>query len=98
MGEIVELPQYRNQKVPDKNNLGGGGGGGMNNYVTHKELDDMKDKLDNSLKLTEKNIKLMFLEERDYHRNNKNEAIKWIVGTGLTVTGLIFTYLKFFAG
>ncbi|HFU7069085.1 TPA: hypothetical protein ACGN07_001583 [Bacillus cereus] len=97
MGEIVELPQYRNQKVPDKNNLRGGGGGGMNNYVTHKELDDMKDKLDNSLKLTEKNIKLMFLEERDYHRKNKNEAIKWIVGTGLTVTGLIFTYMKFFA-
>lgn len=46
----------------------------------------------------EKNIQLMFHEEREYHRKNKIDSIKWIVGTGmavigtlLTITGLIFT-------
>ncbi|MEC2257021.1 hypothetical protein P9H08_10065 [Bacillus cereus] len=101
MGELVELPQYRNKKVSDNDNSGGGGR--MDNYVTHKELDDMKSQIDTSLKLTEKNIQLMFHEERDYHRKNKSESVKWIVGTGiavigtlLTITGLIFTYLRFF--
>ncbi|WP_144466587.1 hypothetical protein [Bacillus nitratireducens] len=93
--KVVELLEHRNRKVKDDDNSGGGGG--MNNYATHKDLDNLKDQLNNSLKLTEKNIQLMFHEEREYHRKNKNESIKWIVGTGIGVVGLIFTYLKFFA-
>ncbi|MFJ8529987.1 hypothetical protein [Bacillus sp. NPDC094106] len=94
MGEIVELIQDRNRKVTDNGN--GGGGGDMSNYATHKDLDNLKEQLNTSLKLTEKNIQLMFHEEREYHRKNKNESIKWIVGTGIAVVGLIFTYLRFF--
>ncbi|TEA54628.1 hypothetical protein EZE46_05745 [Bacillus sp. BH2] len=94
--KVVELPQYRNKKLNDYNN--NGGGGGMDNYVTHKDLDDLKEQLNTSLKLTEKNIQLMFLEEREYHRKNKNESVRWIIGTGIAVVSLIFTYLKFFAG
>ncbi|MGN4423405.1 hypothetical protein ACTFQN_06045 [Bacillus cereus group sp. MYBK30-1] len=97
--KVVELPQYRNKKLNDQNNSGGGGG--MDNYVTHKDLDDLKEQLDNSLKLTEKNIQLMFRdefrEEREYHRKNKNESVRWIIGTGIAVVSLIFTYLKLFA-
>ncbi|MGE6551315.1 hypothetical protein ACQKFK_20570 [Bacillus mycoides] len=94
MGDVVELIKDRGRKLKDNEN--GGGGGGMSNYATHKDLDDLKEQLNTSLKLTEKNIKLMILEEREYHRKNKNESIKWIVGTGIAVVGLIFTYLRFF--
>ncbi|HDR6285598.1 TPA: hypothetical protein QCU33_001541 [Bacillus cereus] len=105
MGEkakVVELLEHRNRKVKDDDNSGGGGG--MNNYATHKDLDNLKDQLNNSLKLTDKNIEVMFLKEREYHNKNKKESVRWIVGTGiavigtiLTITGLIFTYLRFFA-
>ncbi|MCI4252497.1 hypothetical protein MRP26_26630 [Bacillus sp. CCB-MMP212] len=93
--KVVELPQYRNKKLTEQNNSGGGGG--MDNYVTHKDLDDLKEQLNNSLQLTEKNIQLMFRDEREYHRKNKNESVRWIIGTGIAVVSLIFTYLKLFA-
>lgn len=93
--KVVELPQYRNKKLNEQNNSGGGGG--MDNYVTHKDLDDLKEQLNNSLQLTEKNIQLMFRDEREYHRKNKNESVRWIIGTGIAVVSLIFTYLKLFA-
>lgn len=94
MGEIVELIQDRNRKVKDDNN--GGGGGMNNNYATHKDLDNLKDQLNNSLKLTDKNIELMFLKEREYHNKNKRDSVRWIVGTGIGVTGVILTFIKLF--
>ncbi|MCU4843720.1 hypothetical protein OB992_07035 [Bacillus cereus] len=94
MGEIVELIQDRNRKVKDDDNSGGGGG--MNGYATHKDLDNLKDQLNNSLKLTDKNIELMFLKEREYHNKNKKESVRWIVGTGIAVTGIILTFIKLF--
>ena len=48
------------------------------------------------LELTEKNIELMFSKEREYHRKNKSDSTKWIVGTGIGVTGLILTFIKLF--
>ncbi|HFR4148745.1 hypothetical protein COK47_02585 [Bacillus cereus] len=97
MGEkakVVELLEHRNRKVKDDDN--GGGGGGMSNYATHKDLDNLKNELNNSLKLTEKNIQLMFRDEREYHRKNKNESVRWIIGTGIGVTGIILTFIKLF--
>ncbi|MDR4983592.1 hypothetical protein RGU74_07720 [Bacillus cereus] len=61
------------------------------------KLENLEEKMDHKLELTEKNIEIMFLKEREYHRKNKIDSIKWIVGTGIGIVGLVFTYLKFFA-
>ncbi len=95
MAEVKELEQYRNKRVYD--NGSGGGGGSMDNFVTQKDLEALESKFNNKFDLHEKNLEILFLKEREFHRKNKVESIKWIVGTGIAVIGLIFTYLKFFA-
>jgi hypothetical protein len=92
MGKIQELDEYRNRKIPNNN----GGGGGMDEYATLKDLKNLEEKINFKFEMTEKNIKMMFLEEREFQRKNKNEAIKWIIGTGIAIVGLTFTYIRFF--
>lgn len=94
MGDLVELVELRHRKV--ENDRNGGDGGDMNNYATHQDLDDFRNQLNTSLRLTEKNIKMAFYEERENHRKYKDESKKWIVGTGLTITTIILTFIKLF--
>ncbi|MDO8156057.1 hypothetical protein FKQ51_01445 [Bacillus toyonensis] len=63
---------------------------------TSSQLERLEEKMIAKLELTEKNIELMFSKEREYHRKNKSDSKKWIVGTGIGVTGLILTFIKLF--
>jgi hypothetical protein len=90
---VRELDEYRNRKLDNKD---GGGGGGMSNFATHKDLEALESKINSKFDLTEQKIKVMFLEEREYHRKNKVDTIKWTVGTGIAVTGLFLTIIKFY--
>jgi hypothetical protein len=92
MRKVKELDEYRNRKITDNN----GGDGSMGDYATLKDLKNLEDKINLKFEMTEKNIKIMFLEEREFQRKNKNEAIKWIIGTGIAIIGLTFTFIRFF--
>lgn len=66
-------------------------------FEASKDNINMKfDSIDLKFDAQEKHIKNMFLEEREAQRKYKVESIKWTVGTGIAVTGLVFTMIKFF--
>lgn len=94
MANIKELEQYRNKRVSYDGN--GGGGGSMDNFVTQKDLDALETKFNHKFEMNEKNMELLFYKEREFHRKNKVDSIKWIVGTGIAVIGLVFTFIKLF--